>query len=114
MQGFSADLRQSVRGLLRAPGFAAVAVLALAIGVGSSTAMFSVVDAVLLRPLPYVAPERLMLLVGVEGTGQRVPMGAVEFLELEKRATTVEAIGAFFPHSATARVRGAASTESLA
>lgn len=101
MHGFSADLRQSVRGLLRAPGFAAVAVLALAIGVGSSTAMFSVVDAVLLRPLPYIAPERLMLLVGVDGTGQRVPMGAVELLELEKRATTVEGIGAFFPHSAT-------------
>src|SRR5919108_652703 len=54
-----------MRGLLREPGFAAVAVLALAIGVGSSTAMFSVVEAVLLRPLPYTAPERLMLLLSV-------------------------------------------------
>src|SRR2546428_12129929 len=101
MQGFVFDLRQSVRGFTREPGFSALAVLALAIGVGSSTAMFSVVDAALLRPLPYTAPERLLQVISVEGTGQRVPMGAVEFFELEKRATTVEAIGAFYPHSAT-------------
>ena len=44
MQGFVFDLRQSVRGFTREPGFTALAVLALAIGVGSSTAMFSVVD----------------------------------------------------------------------
>src|SRR5256712_12235694 len=101
MQGFVFDLRQSVRGFTREPGFTALAVLALAIGVGSSTAMFSVVDAVLLRPLPYRTPERLIEVISVEGTGQRVPMGAVEFFELEKRATTVEAIGAFYPHAAT-------------
>src|SRR2546429_4326729 len=101
MQGFVFDLRQSVRGFAREPGFTALAVVALAIGVGSSTAMFSVVDAALLRPLPYTAPERLIQVISVEGTGQRVPMGAVEFFELEKRATTVEAIGAFYPHSAT-------------
>jgi len=100
MQGFAFDLRQSLRAFAREPGFTALAVLALAIGVGSSTAMFSVVDAALLRPLPYTAPERLIQIISVEGTGQRVPMGAVEFFELEKRATTVEAIGAFYPHSA--------------
>jgi putative ABC transport system permease protein len=101
MQGFVFDLRQSLRGFAREPGFTAVAVLALAIGVGSSTAMFSVIDAALLRPLPYVAPERLIQLISVDGTGQRVPMGAVEFFRLAKHATTVEAIGAFYPHAAT-------------
>src|SRR5216683_1883180 len=101
MQGFEVDLRQSIRGFAREPGFTAVAVAALAIGVGSSTAMFSVVDAALLRPLPYRAPERLIEVISVEGTGQRVPMGAVEFFQLEKQARTVEAIGAFYPHSAT-------------
>jgi hypothetical protein len=55
--------------------------------------MFSVVDAALLRPLPYRAPERLIEVVSVEGTGQRVPMGAVELFQLEKQATTLEAIG---------------------
>jgi len=101
VHGFLVDLRQSARGLLREPGFSAVAVLALAVGVGSSTAMFSVVDTVLLRPLPYRAPERLIQLLSVEGTGQRVPMGAVEFFELERRSATAEAIGAFYPHAAT-------------
>src|SRR4051812_1806798 len=94
MHGFLTDLRQSLRGLRSEPGFAAIAVVALAIGVGSSTAMFSVIDAALLRPLPYLAPERLIQLLAVDGGGQRAPMGAVEFFELEKQAKTVEAIGA--------------------
>jgi hypothetical protein len=45
--------------------------------------MFSVIDAALLRPLPYTAPDRLIELTSVEGTGQPVPMGAVEFFQLE-------------------------------
>src|SRR6266852_2636158 len=102
MQGFVIDLRQSIRGFLREPGFTAVAVLALAIGVGSSTAMFSVVDAVLVRPLPFVAPERLLAVLSVDGAGQRVPMGAVEFFQLAKEARTLEAIGALYPRAATA------------
>jgi predicted permease len=101
MHGFIVDLRQSLRAFAREPGFTAVAIVALAIGVGSSTAMFSVIDASLLRPLPYTEPERLIELTSVEGTGQPVPMGAVEFFQLEKLATTVEAIGAFYPHRAT-------------
>jgi predicted permease len=101
MRGFIVDLRQSLRAFARAPGFTTVAIVALAIGAGSSTAMFSVIDAALLRPLPYTGPERLIELTSVEGTGQPVPMGAVEFFQLEKLATTVEAIGAFYPHRAT-------------
>jgi putative ABC transport system permease protein len=54
------DLRHGLRALLRSPGFTAVAVAGLAIGVGASTALFSVLNAVLLRPLPYRAPERLV------------------------------------------------------
>ncbi len=101
MQGFVVDVRQSIRGFAREPGFTAVAVVALAIGVGSSTAMFSVVDAALVRPLPYVAPERLLSVVSVDGAGQRVPVGAAEFFALAKNAKTVEAIGTFYPHAGT-------------
>src|SRR5438270_11168058 len=97
MRGFVADLGHGARSFARDPGFTAIAVLALAIGVGSSTAIFSIVDTALLRPLPYRAPDRLIQLLSVDGAGQRVPMGAVEFFELEKRAKMVEAIAALYP-----------------
>jgi len=55
------DARFAVRQLGRAPGFSIVALLTLAIGIGGTTAIFSVVHAVVLRPLPYAEPDRLMI-----------------------------------------------------
>jgi predicted permease len=93
MRGLLLDLRQSLRAFSRQPGFAAVAILALAIGVGSSTATFSLVDTVLRRPLPYASPERLLTLRAIDGAGQYVPLGPAQFLYLKEHATSIEAIG---------------------
>ena len=61
MSGFAQDVRYAVRALLRAPGFAAVAITTLALGIGATTIVYSLVDGILLRPLPIHEPDRVVL-----------------------------------------------------
>ncbi|MDQ3803685.1 MAG: ABC transporter permease [Acidobacteriota bacterium] len=91
------DLRYAARTLRTRPGFAAVAVLTLALGIGANTAIFSVVNAVLLRPLPYEDPERI---VRIGGTNQRrgAALGSFspqDFFDWRERANVFEALAAY-------------------
>jgi putative ABC transport system permease protein len=80
------DLRFGFRMLLKQPGFTLIAVLTLALGIGANTAIFSVIQAVLLNPLPYPQSERIVALrVGSQTGGAERPLSPREFIELGKR-----------------------------
>jgi putative ABC transport system permease protein len=89
MDTFLQDLRFAARTLLRNRGFTAAAVLTLTLGIGANTAIFSVVDAVLLRPLPYRQPDQL---VAVWNAGWRSP---AEFAAVREATPGFEGVGAF-------------------
>ena len=94
----SQDLRTAVRGLIRAPGFAIAALLTLALGIGATSAVFSVVRSVLLRPLPYPDADRLVQLwTDHRARGRTTPewFQPPEFLEYQRRNTTFSAMAAY-------------------
>ncbi|HWO02379.1 MAG TPA: ABC transporter permease [Blastocatellia bacterium] len=101
METFLQDLRYGSRMLLKRPGFTAVAVLALALGIGANSAIFSVVNGVVLRALPYRDPDRLMMvwsvwpLLQAQAGTREFPVSAADFTDWRDQNQVFEQIAAF-------------------
>jgi putative ABC transport system permease protein len=109
------DVRYAIRQLIRTPGFSAVAILTLALGIGASSAIFSVVNGVLLRPLPYPHPESLVRVHEILQKFGRFSVAPASFLDWRQQNTVFEHIAAYNSTGATLqtdsgpeRVQGAA------
>jgi putative ABC transport system permease protein len=102
MLTFWQDAKYGIRVLLRSPGVTFVAVLALALGIGANTAIFSVVNAVLLRPLPYAQPEQLIVLMNVnQQRGSTQPsFSFLNFADYRAQNGSFEALAAYTSSSA--------------
>jgi len=99
------DFRYGLSSLRRDPGFAVVAIGVLALGIGANTAMFSVVDAVLLKPLPFPEPERMVTLVEAEGAN-RWGVSALNFVDWKRLSASFEALSADRPTTAAVMIGG--------
>jgi putative ABC transport system permease protein len=86
------DLRYALRTLARSPGFTALAMLTLALGIGATTAIFSVVNPILFQPLPYAGGDRIMMLWEKDKEGTESNTGYQTFLDVRRMATTLEAV----------------------
>ena len=101
LDAFLWDLRHTVRMMRKTPGFTFVVVLTLALGIGANTALFSTVNAALIRNIPFEAPDRLA--AGQKTTGG-IPGGAVsrlDYFDLSDSASSFEGLAAYVPHRAT-------------
>ena len=88
------DIRYGVRGLLKHPGFTAIVVITLALGIGASTAIFSVVDSVLLRRLPYRNAERIVAIEEINPAGKQIQSTSANFLDWRAQNTVFEHLAA--------------------
>lgn len=89
------DIRYAFRSLTRAPGFTLVAIVTLALGIGGTTAIFSIVDGVVLRPLPYSDPGRIVRVTRTLGDGADAAFSGPDYRDLKKGATYFSAMAGY-------------------
>ncbi len=103
MSGFLQDVRYGARTLLKSPGFTLVALLALALGIGANSAIFTVVNAVLIRPLPYQDPDRLALVFQTNQAQnwKRNGVSGPNYMDMKEQTRTFADMSLFEPGSGT-------------
>ncbi len=95
MSALAQDVRYTLRTLRRSPGFTLVAILTLALGIGGTTAIFTVVDGVVLRNLPYPEPDRLVSLVRVANTSDRGSFAPADYMDVKRDATAFASLAGY-------------------
>jgi putative ABC transport system permease protein len=100
MTGLLQDLRYAVRQLRKSPGFATVAILTLAVGIGANTAIFSVIDGVLLRPLPFYEPDHLFAVWAESPEDKSIKTGASgpDFQDYKDQSRSFQGLAELLPH----------------
>jgi putative ABC transport system permease protein len=104
MQSVLQDIRFEIRQLLRKPGFTAVAVLTLALGAGANALMFTIIDSVLLRPLPYPQSHQLVYIQSVQADGNTGSTSLPDFLDMRAQSRSFSALAAYYQMSASLRL----------
>src|SRR5581483_1743809 len=110
MKSLFQDMRYALRMIFKAPSLTVVAVLTLALGIGANSAVFSIVNAVLLRPLPYAHPERVMMIQGVP-LSLSPEFSAANIFDWRDRAPSFESLAAFNPASDGVNLTGDAEPQ---
>jgi putative ABC transport system permease protein len=111
LEGLWQDLRYGVRMLVKSPGFMLIAILTLALGIGANTAIFSFVNAVLLKPLPYPDPERIVSVWEKRPDGGNNYISTLNFLDWERQNRCFQFLSAIAPDTVT--LTGSDSPEQL-
>jgi len=107
------DVRYGFRSLLKRPGFTAIALVALALGIGANTAIFSLVNAVVLQPLPYPEPERLVWVWGNFPGGNRASVSPADYLDFRSQNKSFEQFAATVSITSTTTLTGSGEPEPL-
>lgn len=113
METLFRDVRYGFRGLLKRPGFTVIALVALALGIGANTAIFSLVNAVVLRPLPYPEPDRLVWVWGSFSGGNRASVSPPDYLDYRSQNKSFEQLAATVSVTASATLTGSGEPERL-